>query len=208
MHICNERQTFCDCYVQASLNPVECVHVAIKSETCIQAICCASLAMATTLASAPMGASPKAVASPKACGSPKSAASPTKRKHRVPQEYIDAKATLCESKKVAERLLKSNRAKVKREDAKKRRITAKAASIDMDALVKIVRMKIDMPHIECPHCQCQFATGPALTEAHRDVSAGRELQVDKAGKALATKASSQISQTPSAGSAASKVGST
>ena len=95
------------------------LHVAFKSKTCVQAIGLASLAMATANAAAPMGASPKAVASPKACGSPKSAASPTKRKHRVPQEYIDAKATLCESKKVAEKLLKSNRAKVKREDAKK-----------------------------------------------------------------------------------------
>ena len=184
------------------------VHVAIKSKTCVQAICFASLAMSTANAPAPMGASPKAVASPKACGSPKSAASPTKRKHRVPQEYIDAKATLFENKKVAEKLLKSNRAKHKRGDAKKRRILAKAASIDMDALVKIVRMKIDMPHIECPHCQCQFATGPALTQAHREMLAGGDKQVDKPGKPLATKASVQISQTTSTGSAASKIVST
>ena len=78
----------------------------------------------------------------------------------------------------------------------------------MDALVKIVTMKIDMPHVECPHCQCQFATGPALKEAMREVSAGRELQLDKAGKPLATKASSQIILTTSTGSAASKVVST
>ena len=74
----------------------------------------------------------------------------------------------------------------------------------MDALVKIVRMKIDMPHIECPHCQCHFATGPALKEAMRAVSAGRELQEDKAGKPLAAKPSLQISQTSSTGSSTGK----
>ena len=78
----------------------------------------------------------------------------------------------------------------------------------MDALVKIVTMKIEMPHVECPHCQCQFATGAALKKAMREVTAGRELQEDKAGKPLATKASLQISQTSSTGSSAGKVVST
>ena len=75
----------------------------------------------------------------------------------------------------------------------------------MDALVKIVTMKIEMPHVECPHCQCQFATGAALKKAMREVSAGRELQEDKAGKPLATKPSLQISQTSSTGSSTGKV---
>ena len=126
----------------------------------------------------------------------------------MPEEYAAAKSNLCENKKAAEKVLKSVRTKQKREDAKKRRITAKAASVDMDVLVKIVAMKIDMPHIECPHCECQFATGQALMKAHRDGQAGRELQLDKPGKQLAAKVPPQNSQSISTGSSLTQNGST
>ena len=83
------------------------------------------------------------------------------------------KQALLDGKKLAEKALKRVQAKKKAEDSKKRRLTAKAQALEVTTLVKIVSMKVDIPNIVCPHCECGIAPGEALAKAHREVQKGR-----------------------------------
>jgi hypothetical protein len=94
------------------------------------------------------------------------------------------KQALLEGKKLAEKALKRVQAKKKAEDSKKRRLTAKAQALEVTTLVKIVSMKVDIPDIVCPHCECSIAPGEALTKAHREVQKGRERHLEQPGKPL------------------------
>ncbi len=50
--------------------------------------------------------------------------------------------------------------------------------------MKIVSMKVDIPNIVCPHCECSIAPGEALAKAHREVQKGRERHLEQPGKPL------------------------
>ncbi len=94
------------------------------------------------------------------------------------------KQALLDGKKLAEKALKTVQAKKKAEDCKKRRLTAKAQALEVTTLVKIVSMKVDIPDIVCPHCECSIAPGEALAKAHREVQKGRERHLEQPGKPL------------------------
>ncbi len=94
------------------------------------------------------------------------------------------KQALLDGKKLAEKALKRVQAKQRAEDCKKRRLVAKANSLETPALVKIVSMKVDIPNIVCPHCECSIAPGEALAKAHREVQKGRERHLEQPGKPL------------------------
>ena len=159
-------------------------------------------AMATSISSAPVAASPKSDASPK------SIASPIKKEkgklHRLPADYTECKQALLDGKKLAEKALKRVQAKKKAEDSKKRRLTAKAQALEVTTLVKIVSMKVDIPDIVCPHCECSIAPGEALAKAYREVQKGRERHLEQPGKPLMISTKPTTQPSPPGGIASSQ----
>ena len=144
---------------------------------------------ASSKASAPV--QPKAPAEPKSPATPKgpasSKASPKKGQHRLPHGYTEVRAGLVESKKAAQQALKLAIAQNKAQASKKRRLMVKAAGLDIEDLIKIVSMKVEVPDIECPHCECSISVGKTLSEAYEQVKKGdREVTLDKPGKPLKT----------------------
>ena len=144
---------------------------------------------ASSKASTPV--QPKAPAEPKSPATPKSPASaeasPKVVKHRLPEGYTEVRAGLSESKKAAQKALKSVVAQNKAQVAKKRRLMVKAAGLDIEDLIKIVSMKVEVPDIECPHCECSISVGKTLSDAYEQVKNGdREVTLDKPGKPLKT----------------------
>ena len=145
---------------------------------------------AAPFAAAKAPPSPKASApSPKVSDpSPNSKAyakSPPQKKHRLPEGYTEVTQGLLESKKVAQKSLKAVLRKNKAEVEKKKRLMVKATALDMESLVKIVSMKVEVPDIQCPHCDCSIEVGKALSNAYHQVSDGqRDINLNIPGKPL------------------------
>ena len=134
-------------------------------------------------------ASPKAAASPASGASPRAPATPEKipkrgKKHTLTQDYIQCRSALEVSATVALKALKKVQAAKKGEFRRRQRIVGKAQAMEMDTLVKIIEMKVDVPNIECPNCQCCFAPALPIVDAFRAVKAGRELHPESPGKKL------------------------
>ena len=131
-------------------------------------------------------AEPKSPPAPRGPASPQTPAKKGERVHRVPEHFVALKKDLKQSKTAADKALRKVLAKSKVEDQRLRRLVAKAQSLPMGTLVKIVQMKIEIPNIECPHCACCFPPSGPLSEAHRAVLAGRDVHFEFSGKTLAT----------------------
>ena len=103
---------------------------------------CSAKASAQKPAAQPMVPAAEPKSSPAPAGPPEPMTPPKKGKRppRVPEHFVALKKDLEQSKTAADKAMRKVLAKSKVEDQRLRRLVAKAQSLPMDTLVKIVQM--------------------------------------------------------------------